>query len=105
MTKKTEKKKDGRKSKDKNTKNKKKDKKDKKKIKFKFGGFGGLTKNSGNLDEEDLETLSYTKLHKMIIDMHPVDPHSNKKFDLNSRITVRNYYKKIFDVCCLYKLF
>lgn len=41
----------------------------------------------------------------MIIENHPCDPDTNERFSLTSRITVKDYGKKIFDVCCLYKLF
>ena len=41
----------------------------------------------------------------MIVENHPVDPDTRERFSLTDRVTVRNYAKKLFDVCCLLKLF
>ena len=35
----------------------------------------------------------------MIVDNHPVDPDTKERFSLSSRVTVRNYGTKLFDVC------
>lgn len=56
------------------------------------------------MDEDELETLSFKKLQKMITENHPCDPDTKQRFSLSSRITVRNYYKKLFDLCCFLKL-
>jgi len=49
----------------------------KKKMKMGFGSFKKMGKGKGDdLDEEDLETLSYKKLEKMIVENHPCDPNT-----------------------------
>jgi len=58
---------------------------------------------SDAIDEEDLETLSYSKLNNMIISNHPVDPDSQEKFKIIERITVKDYEKKILDICGILK--
>ena len=55
------------------------------------------------MDEEDIDSLSYKKLHKMIVENHPVDPDTHQKFKISERITVKDYNKKLFDVCCILK--
>ena len=61
-------------------------------------------KKNDEMDEDELETLSFKKLQKMITENHPCDPDTKQRFPLSSRITVRNYYKKLFDLCCFLKL-
>ena len=63
-----------------------------------------MGKGKGDMDEEDLETLSYTKLEKMIVANHPCDPDTRQRFPIGTRVTVKDYFTKIFDVCCLLKL-
>jgi len=41
----------------------------------------------------------------MIIENHPCDPDTNERFSLTNRITIKDYGKKVFDFCCLYKMF
>jgi len=55
------------------------------------------------MDDDDMETLSFKKLHKMITENHPVDPNTQEKFAFGERLTVKNYNKKLFDVCCIMK--
>ena len=40
----------------------------------------------------------------MIVDNHPVDPDTKERFPLGSRVTVRKYATKLFDVCGLLKI-
>ena len=39
--------------------------------------FGKGSAAGGGLDDEDIETLSYKKLHKMLVSDYPVDPNSH----------------------------
>ena len=43
------------------------------------------------------ESLSYRKLQKMIQTYHPVDPITNRKFNVLQSITVKNYALKLTD--------
>jgi len=40
----------------------------------------------------------------MIIENHPSDTNTLKRFSLFSRITVKNYYQKLFDISCILKI-
>ena len=57
------------------------------------------------MDEEDLDTLSYKKLIKLITENHPVDPDTKESFSIMDRITIKSYYSKLFDICGFRKLF
>ena len=51
------------------------------------------------------DTLSYKKLHKMIVTLHPTDPETYEKLNLQDSITVNKYGLKLIDaVGCLYCL-
>jgi len=70
----------------------------------KFGGFG-KKRDSVGINEEDLDTLSYKKLIKLITENHPVDPDTKESFSIMDRITIKSYYSKLFDICGFRKLF
>jgi len=36
---------------------------------------------------------------------HPMDPSTNKKFPFDSKVTVKDYYAKLSDVCCCYEIY
>ena len=73
-------------------------------MKMGFGSFKKMGKGKGDdLDEEDLETLSYKKLEKMIVENHPCDPNTGERFPIGDRVTVKNFYKKLFDICMILK--
>lgn len=50
------------------------------------------------------EPLSFKKLHRIISSLHPVDPETKERFKISDRITVKDYYAKLSDVCCCYAL-
>ena len=51
------------------------------------------------------ETLSYKKLHKMIVTLHPTDPETYEKLSLSDSISVNKYGLKLIDaIGCLYCL-
>ena len=66
------------------------------------GKFGMLGKQ---VDDDDFfEPLSYKKLKRMITENHPVDPDTKSKLSLTERITVKDYFPKIMDACCVYRM-
>jgi hypothetical protein len=66
----------------------------------KGGGFKAIkiNKNKGQ-DNEYHGGISYRKLNKMILKLHPTDPDTNKKFDIFESVTVSNYLMKLNDAC------
>ena len=56
------------------------------------------------MEDDEFDILSYKKLEKMIIENHPSDVDTLKRFPIFSRVTVKNYYKKLFDICCILKI-
>ena len=66
---------------------------------------GGST-GEGKADDEKggFEEVSYKKLLKMIETSYPVCPHSKETFDIRERLTVKDYYAKLFDFCRVYKV-
>ena len=50
------------------------------------------------------EPLSFKKLQKVICTLHPVDPETKESFNISDRITVKDYYAKLSDICCCYAL-
>jgi len=39
----------------------------------------------------------------MIVENHPVDPNTHEKFRIGERVTVKDFNKKVLDVCCILK--
>ena len=39
----------------------------------------------------------------MIVENHPCDPDTKGRFSLTDRVTVKNFYRKLFDICCVLK--
>ena len=68
--------------------------------------FGFITKLIARLTgKSQKNNLSYKRLHKMISTLHPTDPETLEKLDVQDDITVNKYGLKLIDaIGCLYCL-
>ena len=56
-------------------------------------------------DDDFYEPISYKKFIRTMETYHPMDPNTKKKFDFDSRITVKDYWAKLSDVLFCYELY
>ena len=54
---------------------------------------------------EFYEPMSYKNFMKSMEHIHPMDPLMKTKFDINSRITVKDYWVKLSDICFCYEIY
>ena len=56
-------------------------------------------------DEDFYEPISYKNFIKTMETYHPMDHNQKEKFEYDSRITVKDYWAKLSDVCFCYELY